>query len=299
MHLERQIGKRRHGHCTALSSTSTGIGVTKAPHLAGVVLCLAAQLSRAQADTTSPKTFFTSRDAAIGGVFLAASAGLSYFDAKIARNFRDTTYLHVRIGRKLDDAFTHINETTLTVGGLAVYGIAKLTKQETVADIAFHTAESVAAASLTAQVIRGPLGRTRPKDASDPYNDQYEFHFMQGFTHFQQRSFPSIHSGSGFAAAAALSEEVNMRAPGARWWLGVPLYALAATPGLSRMYLGQHWASDIFAGAFLGTFYGKKVVQYSHAHPTTRVDRIFLGSVKGAQLNFSQGGATIGWNSTF
>jgi membrane-associated phospholipid phosphatase len=273
--------------------------VTKALYRAGVVLCLTTRLAAAQVDSTSPKTFFTGRDAAIGGIFLAASAGLSIFDAKIAKNFRDTTYLHVRIGQKLDDFFTHINETTLTVGGLAVYGVAKLAHQETVADIAFHTAESVAAASLTAQVIRGPLGRTRPKDAQDPYNDQYEFHFMKGFGNFQQRSFPSIHSSSGFAAAAALSEEVNIRAPGARWWLGVPLYALAATPGLSRMYLGQHWASDIFSGAFLGAFYGRRIVTYSHAHPTTPIDRFFLGSVKGAKLNFTPGGANLSWNATF
>jgi membrane-associated phospholipid phosphatase len=273
--------------------------VTTAPYRAGVVLLLAARLAGAQADTTPPKTFFVPRDAAVAGVFFGASAALSYFDAKIARNFRDTTYLHVRIGDKLDDIFTHINETTLTVGGLALYGIAKLTKQESMADIAFHTAESVAAASLTAQVIRGPLGRTRPRNAKDPYYDQYEFHFMKGFGHFEQRSFPSIHSSSGFAAAAALSEEVNMRAPGARWWLGIPLYALAATPGLSRMYLGQHWASDIFSGAFLGVFYGRRVVQYSHAHPTTRIDRIFLGHVKGAQLHFTPGGATFGWSGTF
>lgn len=272
--------------------------MTKALPRAVVLLLSAATFASAQSDTTSPKTFFRPRDAAVAGVFLAASAGLSYFDGRIARNFADTTYTHVRVGEKLDDIFTHINETTLTVGGLAIYAVAKLTKQQSLADIAFHTAESVAAASLTAQVIRGPLGRTRPKDAKEPY-DQYEFHFMQGFGHFQQRSFPSIHSSSGFAAAAALSEEVNMRAPGARWWLGVPLYALAATPGLSRMYLGQHWASDIFSGAFLGVFYGRRVVDYSHSHPTTRIDRIFLGSVKGAQIHFIPGGAQVGWSSTF
>jgi len=273
--------------------------VITARYRAVVVFCLAARIAGAQTADATPKTFFTGRDAAIAGIFFAASAGISIFDAKIAKNFQDTSYLHVRVGQDLDNVFTHINETTLTVGGLAVYGIAKLTKQESMADIAFHTAESVAAASLTAQVIRGPLGRTRPKDAKDPYNDQYEFHFMKGFSHFQQRAFPSIHSSSGFAAAAALSEEVNMRAPGARWWLGVPLYALAATPGLSRMYLGQHWASDIFSGAFLGVFYGRRVVEYSHAHPTTRIDKIFLGSVKGAQLHFVPGGASLDWTKTF
>jgi membrane-associated phospholipid phosphatase len=157
----------------------------------------------------------------------------------------------------------------------------------------------VAAASLTAQVIRGPLGRTRPKDAAHPLDDQYEFHFMHGFNHFEQRAFPSIHSSSGFAAASALVAEVHRRAPGAQWWVGVPAYMLALTPGLSRMYLGQHWASDIFAGAFLGTFYGWRVVDYSHSHPTTRIDRIFLGSVQRSQINVGRNGATVSWNLTF
>lgn len=259
----------------------------------GLVLCT--RVAAAQADSTAPKTFFTPRDGAVAAVFLAASAGLSYFDAKIARNFQDTTYVHVRAGQNLDDIFTHINETTLTVGGLGVYALARIFKQKTVADVAFHVAESVAAASLTAQVIRGPLGRTRPRDAKDPYNDQYEFHFMKGFSSFQQRAFPSIHSSSGFAAASALVEEVHERSPGATWWVGVPAYAMALTPGLSRMYLGQHWASDIFAGAFLGTFYGHRVVSYSHSHPTTRIDRIFLGTVKSARLDFGLRSASVSW----
>ena len=265
----------------------------------GLVFLAAARIAGAQADTTPPKTFFTGRDGLVAAGFLAASAGISLFDARIAQNFQDTTHFHVRIGRDLDNFFTHINETTLTVGGLGVYAIAKLTKHETVADVSFHVAESVAAASLTAQVIRGPLGRTRPQNAEHPYKDQYEFHFMQGFTHFQQRSFPSIHSSSGFAAASAIVEEVKMRDPAATWWVGVPAYLLAATPGLSRMYLGQHWASDIFAGAFLGTFYGRRIVSYSHTHPTTRIDRIFLGSVRSAKIDFNRGGASIDWRLEF
>jgi membrane-associated phospholipid phosphatase len=242
---------------------------------AACVAC--AVLTGSVAAQTAPRgTFFEPRDAAIAGGFFAASAGLSYFDVQIAKNFQDTTWFHARVGHKLDNYFTHINETTLTVGGLGIYAIARVLGAHTVADVALHGAESVAAASLTAQVIRGPLGRTRPKDTQRPYEDQYEFHFMKGFSHFQQRAFPSIHSSSGFAAASAIVAEVHERAPGATWWVGVPAYAMALTPGLSRMYLGQHWASDIFAGAFLGTFYGWRVVQYSHAHARTPVDKIFL-----------------------
>jgi membrane-associated phospholipid phosphatase len=174
--------------------------------------------------------------------------------------------------------FSRVNETTLTVGGLALFGIGRLIGQRPMADVAFHVSESVFAASVTSQLIRGPLGRTRPRDADKPFEDQYDFRFMQGFRHFQQRAFPSIHSSSGFAAASALVAEVHYRDPGATYWVAIPAYAIAATPGLARLYLGQHWASDIFAGAFMGAFYGWRIVDYSHAHGTTPVDRKFLGA---------------------
>lgn len=264
-------------------------------------LCLAARFATGQSTDSSStaKTFFTPRDGAIAFGFLAASAGLSIFDVRIAHWFSDTSLTHVREGQRLDDIFTHVNETTLTVGGLLVYGVARLTKANDVADVAFHMAESVAAASLTAQVIRGPLGRTRPDSTHPPFDDQYEFHFMKGFTHFEQRAFPSIHSSSGFAAASALTAEIKRRKPSAVWFVAVPAYALALTPGLSRMYLGKHWASDIFSGAFLGTFYGWRVVDYSHDHPTTRIDRVFLGTVKRTRISAERGGLTFSWNAAF
>ena len=251
------------------------------------------------ANTATQKTFFTPRDGVAAVGVLAASAGLSVFDVRIAHWFRDTSLTHVRVGGALDGYFTHVNESTLTVGGLGVWAIARALKQRTVADVAFHAAESVAAASISSQVIRGPLGRTRPLDTDPPFGDQYEFHFFHGFTHFAQRAFPSIHSASGFAFASAIVAEVRLRDPGAAWAVGVPAYILALTPGLSRMYLGQHWASDIFSGAFMGTFYGWRVVDYSHAHPTTPVDRVFLGSVDRLGLRINRGGASFSWGMKF
>lgn len=263
-------------------------------------VALASNLLGAQTvDSTPQKTFYMPRDAVVAAGFLAVSAGISVFDPRIAHFFRDTSLFHVRVGEKLAKVATHINESTLTVGGLGVWAIARLVKAPTVADIAFHAAESVAAASLTSQLIRGPLGRTRPLDAEHPYDDQYEFHFFHGFTHFEQRSFPSIHSASGFAFASALVAETRLRTRSATWFVAVPAYALAMTPGLSRMYLGQHWASDIFSGAFLGTFYGWRIVDYSHSHNTTPVDRIFLGSVSHLQVGSGPNATLIGWTWKF
>jgi membrane-associated phospholipid phosphatase len=252
--------------------------------LSGIIaLALVSRAVAAQAaDSSHSKTFFTGRDGLIGLGILGASVGLSLFDARIAQNFQDTSHLHVRAGERVDDIFTHVNESTLTVGGLAVYVFARVARATTVATVAFHVSEAVAAASISNQLVRGPLGRTRPRDAHPAFENQYDFQFLKGFTHFQNRAFPSIHSSSGFAAASVIVAEVQHRAPAAAWWVGVPAYAFALTPGLSRMYLGQHWASDILSGAAVGTFYGWRIVQYSRSHPTTPVDRLFLGKANRA-----------------
>ena len=297
----------RHGDCTADSHHELGLAVprfvrsldTAFPAVLLFVCIPALSSAAAQTESAPQKTFFEARDAALGAALLAASAGVSLFDVRIARFFQDTSLAHVRAGRRVDDAFTHINETTLTVGSFAVYAIAQLTKHRTVADVAFHATESVAAASIASQVIRGPVGRTRPLDTTPPYGDQYDFNFFKGFNHFKQRAFPSIHSASGFAAATAIVAEVQRRNRGATWFVAVPTYAIAMSPGLSRMYLGQHWASDIVSGAFLGTFFGSRVASYSHSHPTTRIDRMFLGSVERASIAAHARGASFNWTIAF
>ena len=165
--------------------------------------------------------------------------------------------------------------------GGTVYGIARLRRDDGTADVALHATESVASAALFIQVVRGALGRARPyvsDSAAKPRDsDPYDFEPFHGFTSFDYRSFPSMHAMASVAVAAALSTEMRERATPHRAVLSPLLYVGAAMPALARLYLDEHWTSDIALGAFLGAFAGQKVVSYSHEHPDNRIDRKLLG----------------------
>jgi hypothetical protein len=55
------------------------------------------------------------------------------------------------------------------------------------------------------------------------------------------------------------------------------LYTAALIPGFTRIHLDEHWASDVIAGGFVGALLGSRVVQYAHAHRTSKLDRALLG----------------------
>ena len=228
------------------------------------------------ADAGVSKTFLQRRDLVTAGIALGATALLSVWDDDIALASQQTRYQSTSLHNFALNV-SKVNETTLTLAGIATYGIARLSKAPTVADIALHATESVVLASVASQLIRGPLGRSRPFVTKD--KDQYDFKPFGGFTAdtaFNYRAFPSIHTSSGMAVATVLTMETHRRHPGATPFVAPILFAAGILPGLVRIQLDQHWASDIAAGAFMGVFAGYKVVSYSHAHPDNRFDRFLL-----------------------
>jgi membrane-associated phospholipid phosphatase len=234
-------------------------------------------------------------------VVLGATAGaaiLSHWDVPIARVMRDSA-LHARhpgfatAARRASLA----TETAYMLGGGAVYLLARARHDDGTADVAFHTTESVASAALVIQVVRGALGRARPYVVDDSGatrgGNPYDFEPLHGFTSFNYRSFPSMHAMASFAVATALSQEMRVRETPNRRIISPLLYVAAAAPAAARMYLDEHWASDIGMGIVLGVLAGQKVVQYSHAHPDNRIDRQFLHPRIVATVSRGAGGTTF------
>lgn len=231
---------------------------------------------QAQTTTSAPdKTFLTRGDLGIAALALGATAAISLFDDDIAVASQQPGSTWQRSGlRRFATNVSKVNETTLTAAGILTYGIARLSGSRTATDIALHTTESVVLASLASQVIRGPLGRARPYVTGD--TNQYSFKFGKGFSNFDYRAFPSIHTSSAVAVATALTMEMKRRGWDATPIVAPILFGAALLPGLARIPLDQHWASDIAAGAFMGVFAGYKVVSYSHDHPDNFFDRNLL-----------------------
>lgn len=262
--------------------------------LAAIALLVAASELAAQKQTPPP--LFTRNDAIWSAVFLAGSVALSQQDLAIARLWTNPKQHNAERDR-LARGFAKIQEGTLTVGNLAIWGIGRLTRSRAMADIGFHAAEAVFVGSIASQMIRVPLGRSRPYVTN--YTDQYDFHPFRGYNDRKYRAFPSIHTMSAFAVATVYTLETRRRAPGATWIVGPITYAVAAGPGLARLYNGMHWPSDILAGAFLGTLAGAKIVRYNHdVRPDNRVNRFFLGA-RNVQVGLGERSAALRFATTF
>lgn len=259
--------------------------------------CAALELG-AQSASGSSGVVITGRDLGVIGGATVGAALLSRVDVPVARLFADSDFHERHPG--FDVAARRaslVTETVLMATGGTVYGIARLGHDRGTADVAFHTTEAVLSTAMFIQVVRGILGRARPYVVSDSGArrdaDPYDFELLHGFTSFNYRSFPSMHAMASVAVAAALSEEMRERGTPDRGLIAPMLYAGAAMPALARMYLDEHWASDIAMGVFLGAFAGQKVASYSHAHPDNRVDRAFLGPRMRAGFTTSARGLTF------
>jgi membrane-associated phospholipid phosphatase len=66
-------------------------------------------------------------------------------------------------------------------------------------------------------------------------------------------SFPSGHSAVAFTLSSVLSNRIHTTAA------SIGLYSLAGMTALARVYHNEHWFSDVFLSAVIGTSIGTAV----------------------------------------
>jgi len=263
--------------CAALAACASAAPVAAqqaAPLVVGVVHDSLPESSAERYADAPQKTFFVKRDIAYSAVGLASAAVMSAFDERIQHWAQSDDVQGDSSRHDNVSTITRLNETPLTIAAAATYGIGRLAGSATTADVGLHTLEALVLTTSVSEVIRGFLGRTRPRAAP---GDPFDFDPGTGFSNFETRSFPSLHTAAAFATATALVGEISERKPSANRYAAPLLYTAAMVPGFTRIYLDQHWASDVVAGAFLGALMGSRVVSYAHSHRRTKLDRTLLG----------------------
>ena len=236
------------------------------------------------------KTLFTYRDAALAAAFAGLTVAMFPADRHIGESLQDPDIRANKFFDKSGKGAEIITSPGAFIIGGGLYAAGKLSGHADLADLGWHGTEAVVIASGVTALLKGVLGRSRPYVTSD--TNAHDFNFLKGFgrgtygvgpdgqrlTSADYVSFPSGHTTTAFAAAAAVTSEARRMAPGSVWIVAPAMYGGATLVGLSRMFHNNHWASDVVLGAAIGTFSGLKVVRYSHAHPDNKLDKFMLGA---------------------
>ena len=226
---------------------------------------------------TRPAPLFGWRDAVVAVGFGVATLGLFELDKHVAKRAQDKV---TQANVLFKDVSTPA-ELLAWPGGFVLeggmYAFGRLAGHSRAAEVGWHGSEALLLAAGITNVIQKVVGRSRPYVSAD--TNSRDFKLGGGFTDQNRTSFPSGHTTTAFALAAAVASESRTKWPD-QWWsawvIGPALYGGATVVGLSRLYHNKHWASDVALGALIGTLTGIKVVQYTHDHPDNRLDRVML-----------------------
>ena len=233
-------------------------------------------------DTINKKTpLFVGKDALLLGAFLLGTAAVAPIDMRVANRLQDSATQASRFLSSAATGFRLLGDPGSFVTGTAIYLIGRAGENRRVEALGLHSVESILLADILGGGIKLLAGRQRPfVDTKNPYN----FQLWRGFSGDKYRSFPSGHTITAFAFASTVTRESQFWWPHSAWYVGTVFYGGASLVGLSRIFNNQHWASDVMAGAAIGTIVGLKVVKYTHSHPGNHIDRELIKGKRSSQI---------------
>lgn len=280
----------------ALVFLSGAIGTARAQAaLPGQPASSAVTTSVSPARPTSPDTpLFSHRDMTTIGLVLLGVATATQLDEPLAQRFQAPSFQGNDALHRTSAVAGAVGDPGALLLSAGLYATGRIARRPTVADVGLHATEAIVVSGALTGLLKFASGRARPQVAprrpDEPGPDTDEFRVGRGTGGFT--SFPSGHTTAAFAAASAITAELHHSHPRTARVAGPLLYGGAALVGLSRMYENKHWASDVVMGAAVGTFVGRRVVAYQHAHPGSRLDRWLLPTSAGPM----QGGFALGWS---
>ncbi|NCI46625.1 phosphatase PAP2 family protein [Sediminibacterium soli] len=115
--------------------------------------------------------------------------------------------------------------------------VALLEKNTSLRNNALEMAAGLAITTVATAGIKSTVNRERPYQRyTDIYPDSFD----------DAKSFPSGHASVAFSTAASLALQYK------KWYITVPAFAWAGAVGYSRLYMGQHYPTDILGSALTG-----------------------------------------------
>lgn len=160
-----------------------------------------------------------------------------------AQNFDINTLRKININRNesLDPAFKLVTNTAVTISiatPVALYAVGLINHDTLVKKQAVFIGETFLVNAVITIILKDIVKRQRPYET---YPEIEKAATGGGY------SFPSGHTSTAFATATSLSMAVP------KWYVIAPSFAWATAVGYSRMHLGVHYPTDVFAGALVGS----------------------------------------------
>lgn len=122
---------------------------------------------------------------------------------------------------------------------LTILSIGYLQKEKQLQQQGWQNIGALVINTVVTQGLKYAINRERPYEKYPAVIYPYQID--------NDPSFPSGHTSTAFATATTLSIHFK------KWYVVVPAYTWAASVGYARMYLGEHYPTDVLAGAIIGT----------------------------------------------
>lgn len=275
--------------------------------ITGLALIFTLTTSSLFAQTTDSTTarpgepFFTKRDIYRAAGFVVGTVVATQFDERLADFFQDSSLQENSTFKSAANFFNFMGQPAPQIIGVGLFGVGHLIHSSRMQRLGLHGFEAMIMSNVITTSIKITAGRARPL-VKAPERDAHDYKLFRGTKGSDYQSFPSGHATTAFAAASAVTGEITQWAHESNWSpvvpiaVGVTMYGGATLVGVARMYSDKHWASDVMAGAAIGTFSGIKVVRYVYRHPGNLVDRTLLST---SFVPLDDGRTAVAWTIKF